>query len=319
MRKIFRVVAYVASALVLASCYTKNVDTINPNLSIKPSEEHLQERSSPFSPLSSGEYKEEWGKEYHIGRAFALELDFYRALTSYKRALILIPEGKKIRSMEIQYNMVLCYYLAGKHAEAINAFESTDLSAVDEAFPAYRDLLIILHDSYSHTGNIERTKQALELLEEVSAEDANVTALSHALRRGDIRGSLDLTRDSTTYSHIPRLLDDYSHKTLSSSRAKTLNAVMPGAGYWYVGQKRSAVTSFAINALFIAAAYHFFDRGHTAAGIVTTSFEMGWYFGGINGAALAAQEYNERLYESYARKPLTNDNLFPLLRLHYTF
>ena len=46
---------------------------------------------SAFPPLSSEERQQEWAKELLMGDAFAKECDFYRAITCYKRALILLP------------------------------------------------------------------------------------------------------------------------------------------------------------------------------------------------------------------------------------
>ena len=74
-----------------------------------------------------------------------------------------------------------------------------------------------------------------------------------------------------------------------------------------------------MNALFITAAYQFFHKGYTAAGIITTSFETGWYFGGIYGASCAAQEYNRYLYDEMGEKLMVQERLFPVLMLHYTF
>jgi hypothetical protein len=111
----------------------------------------------------------------------------------------------------------------------------------------------------------------------------------------------------------------YEQFTKSPSKARTLNAILPGAGYAYVGQKRSAVTSFLINALFTAAAYQFFSRGYTAAGAITASLEMGWYFGGINGAGIEANEYNARIFEGVGRKMLTDHTCFPVLMFETSF
>ena len=95
--------------------------------------------------------------------------------------------------------------------------------------------------------------------------------------------------------------------------------ILPGAGYLYVGQKQSAVTAFLLNGLFIAAAVHFFCKWEIAAGVITTSFEAGWYFGGIYGAGESAKLYNERVYEDLAYPALNRNGLFPVLMLQYGF
>ncbi len=98
-----------------------------------------------------------------------------------------------------------------------------------------------------------------------------------------------------------------------------LNALIPGAGYLYIGQKKSALTAFLLNGLFIAAAYQFFHHRHVAAGIITTGFEAGWYFGGIYGAGEEAKYYNERLFEKNAATVLNDYKLFPALMMQYAF
>jgi hypothetical protein len=115
------------------------------------------------------------------------------------------------------------------------------------------------------------------------------------------------------------LLISYNKEKKSISKAQTLNAILPGMGYLYVGQKQSALTATLLNGLFIAAATHFFLHGHNSAGIIFSSFEAGWYFGGIYGAGEAAKLYNERVYEGKALTTLNQNKLFPIFMLNYGF
>ena len=92
-----------------------------------------------------------------------------------------------------------------------------------------------------------------------------------------------------------------------------------GAGYFYLGQKQSGITALLLNGLFIGASVYFFEDGNIPAGIIFTSFEAGWYFGGIYGAGLEAKYYNERLYESMATPMMHRERLFPILMLNYAF
>ena len=115
------------------------------------------------------------------------------------------------------------------------------------------------------------------------------------------------------------MLDRYYLEKKSVAKAQTFNALLPGAGYLYLGQKKSALTAFLLNGLFIAAAYEFFHHRHVAAGIITTSFEAGWYFGGIYGAGEEAKYFNEKAYERNASRTLHEYNLFPVLMMLYAF
>lgn len=128
-----------------------------------------------------------------------------------------------------------------------------------------------------------------------------------------------LSQYAAAQDSLSELVDGYTQKKKSPNTAKLLNAVVPGAGYFYVGQKQTALTSLLINSLFIWGATHFFQKGNIPAAIITTSFELGWYVGGIQGAASAATLYNERLYESYAHNHMKNNRLYPTLMLSYGF
>lgn len=266
---------------------------------------------SPFPPLQAEEYCTDWGKEYRIALAFADDFDLYRAVTGFKRALYLMPCDNLARKLEIEYAIALAYFLGKKYTEVVYAVESTELLNTDNTFPAYSDLLLILYDSYCQLDRKEHAEFILKLIEGKDCDTAKRLTLLSVIRQADF--------DALCETGHEVLVNDYRRRTKSIGKAQLFNAILPGAGYWYVGLKDTAVTAFIINSLFIAASAHFFTSGHTAAGIVTLSFEGGWYFGGIYGVGLAAKYYNERLYTEYADSIAQREQLFPLMMLKYTF
>lgn len=277
--------------------------------------QRLQRLPSAFPPLSPQEVEEDWGKELIIGEAFAQESDFYRAITCYKRAAILLPEGEKYqqRRLQLDYDIVSSYYLGGKYAEALVVFESSPLSQVNPSFPSFNALLLMLYECYLATGQEEKGACVLEVIQKCSSDSATDLRLYRALKQGELEEVRELLTAHPQGEEMREEFVDYERVALSPNRARLFNAMLPGAGYYYVGQRRTALTSFLLNSLFTAAAYHFFHRGDIAAGVITTSLEMGWYLGGINGAGLAAQEFNTRLYEGVARNMLMRHEAFPLL------
>ena len=108
-------------------------------------------------------------------------------------------------------------------------------------------------------------------------EMAQKLALSKILLKGDIPA---LQAEAPTHPDIHNLLNQYEFERKSTTTAQLLNAFVPGAGYLYVGQTQSAITAFLLNGVFIWASCYFFQHGNTAAGIIFTSVETGWYFGG---------------------------------------
>lgn len=302
--------------LFCCSCQPSNY-TLEPVVCYSPPPCLIESLPSPFAPLSMVEHSQDWGKEYFIGKRFAKEMDLYRALTCFKRALFLIPHNHE-RRLEIEYEIFFAYYTANKYQEAVEAFERSRLLDVTKSFPLL-DLLIALYDSYIKVNLPERAGRVLILIETMEASTANNLILETAIIDADFPGIVNAAACSPSNESIAEFLSIYFSESKSISKAKILNAILPGAGYYYVGQKKSAVTSFLINALFIAAAYQLFDRGYIAGGIIVTSLEMGWYFGGINGAGLEAKQYNDVLYSRLARKTLEKERLFPILMIQKGF
>lgn len=305
--------------LLTASC-SRVPDRITPHVKCEVQEQYFEHLKSAFPPLSPAERESPWGREYVIARAFSSELDLYRAISTYKRAEILLPPGDKERRLEVQYDILLCYYLGKKYDQVIEAFEKSGLAHVDKTFPAYHDLLLILYESYREVCDAEKEGKILEMIEKSYPETAEKLKVSRAIREADLP-QIQCFADgfSNRPSYLDTLLTDYQAQKKSVGTAQALNALLPGAGYFYIGQKKSALTAFLLNGLFIAAAYEFFHHGHIAAGVITTGFEAGWYFGGIYGAGEEAKYYNERIYEKDAMRVLNEYRLFPILMLQHAF
>lgn len=304
--------------LLMSSCY-RVPDKLEPCINYKLQDQHFENLSSAFCPLSKDERASDWGREYVIAEHFANELDLYRAVSTFKRALILIPDSENCRKLEIQYDILLCYFLGQRYDEAIDAFEKSDLACVDKTFPAYHDLLLVLYECYREMDDPEKQQRITDLMEKSYPDTAEKIKLSRAIREGDLACVSSFAEGFQETSYLDDLLTHYESQKKSVATAQVLNALLPGAGYLYIGQRKSALTAFLLNGLFITAAVQFFRYNHVAAGIITTGFESGWYFGGIYGAGEEAKYYNERLYEQKASCVLNQHCLFPALMIKYEF
>lgn len=304
-------------ALLVGGC-TPKYEPPHPTLACPLMLSRFGALPSPFPPLTDSECTEDWSKEYRIGTAFAAEGDLYRAITAYKRALILLTTSPE-RKQQIEYDIVLAYYLGGKQKEALNFFENSSLTAVTTTFPAFDELTLLLYDLYRNTHAPCAAEQLLETIRSRNAERERTLRTYDALKKGEME-SLDLNE---TPLHLRKELaccaGSYALEKKSVTRARTLNALLPGAGYYYVGQKQTALTSFLLNTLFIAATYQCLHHNQIAAGALLGSLEFGWYFGGIHGAGLAAQEYNQRLYETKTLPLLCKEKVFPILMFQRGF
>jgi len=299
--------------IIFSSCY-RVPNKIEPKISYSIEEKYIENMASPFPLLTEEEKREDWGKEYMIASSFAKNLDLYRAISTYKRSLILLQNKDIERKKEIEYFIILSYFLGKKYKDVIDHFENSSLKNVDKSFPTFSDLLVILYESYKNE-NILDKKEAIEkvLSKEFPSIYKNLN-ISSAIFEADLE---ELSKKKN--EKLSDFLKRYNSKKKSVSQAQFLNAILPGAGYLYLGQKRSALTTILLNGSFIAASYEFFKRGYIAAGIITTSFEMGWYFGAIYGAGEEAKFYNERIYEEEANAFMKKEKLFPFFNLKYSF
>lgn len=304
-------------ALFFCSCHHKTED-LEPQINYTIQDKYLKQLPSPFKPLTNNEKQQDWGREYQIGIAFAKQLDLYLALTSFKRAEVLIPQEESSRLLEIQYDILLCYYLGQKYQDAAYTFENSQLPYVNETFPALHDLLIIMYDVYQKLDRIPEKENMMKIIKQYYPDAAKELEVSSAILKADIPQIESLAKNPDT-NYLEPLVDDYNLKKKSPNKAKLLNAVLPGAGYLYIKQPQSALTAFLLNGLFIVAAYECFEHKHVAAGIIVTSFEVGWYMGGIYGAGIEATFYNKRIYENLATPIMNDRKLFPIFMLRYSF
>lgn len=316
MKKIFiSSYSFAFLAFCLTSCSINSCLDFQPEICFFPGERLLHSLPSAFPPLDEEEMKTEWGKELYIGSRFIQELDYYRALSSFKRAQFLI-QSDHFRHTQIEFNIFQAYYLAGKYADALLAFDNSQLAQISLQFTSLDELLIMLYDCYIQTNQIDHAIRILCLMETRDSEKAERLKLNLMLKNADFPL---LEKEAESHQDLNCFLEGYYSFTKSPKKARLLNALLPGAGYYYVGQEKAAFTSFIINALFAAVAYKFFDEGYWAAGLITAGIEAGWYFGGINGAGIAANEFNERVYECQAKDFMIRQKLFPILMFQYAF
>lgn len=304
--------------LFLPSCYRVSRD-IEPQINYTVQDRYLRQLPSPFHPLTVLEKAQDWGKEYLIGMEFARSLDLYRAITAFRRAEILGGEAIADRKLEMDYAILLSYYLGRRYEDVAATFTNSGLSKVDQKFPAFHDLLVILYDTYGQLHEIEKACYILELIRTQYPSTYENLVLSSALVKADFPCLRQIAICPPPRPYLDDLLCAYDQKKKSIGTASFLNAVLPGAGYFYVGQRQTGVTALLVNGLFIATSVYFFQHGPIAAGIIFASFEMGWYFGGIYGGAKQAKYYNERLYENMATPMMNQNRLFPIFQLNYAF
>jgi hypothetical protein len=164
-----------------------------------------------------------------------------------------------------------CYYLRGDFGASRAILGLHDSIGLGNAIGDEYAFMSALNSARQHQWSEVRSRCAL-----VSPASARAAAV-HALA----------AIDSSTR---PRLKNAWL--------AGTLSAVIPGAGYWYVNKKGTAITALLVNGLFIWTGVEAIGKKNYGLGASVILLGNGWYFGNIYGAAAAAHRYNMTIVDS---------------------
>ena len=231
-------------------------------------------KSHCFKSLSESELQADWAKEYQLGVEFASKREYIDAIYSLKRAHLLCKEDQS-RAKEIEYGILLAYYLNNDYTSAINFFESHSLLYVDQSFSAYHDMMILLFHSYEMNKLHKKADIILDRIEQLSDDEAKEMKLTRAVMRKDFIAVAELSKSSEHKDMIQVLTASFLKNKKSKKVAKWLNIFVPGLGYYYLGQTKSAITSFVLNAFLIFGTTQLFLTQQYALGSLTAFLELG--------------------------------------------
>ena len=254
--------------------------------------------------------------QLRVADAFMEEKEYYRAITEYKRYLILFPDSA--RGDHAIFQTGIAYLDGGDSDGAVKT-----LQALQERYPVspYAEASVF-YTGVAHW-KAKRTREAcstfLNIMEKHPdspyAPQALIAASLVELDAGDIEASRDLLdrfvsdypdrRETANVHEAITIIDQYGELPQKSEvLAGILSAVIPGAGYAYAGDYGTAFMSFAVNGAFIAAAWTAFAQELYAVGALAGGVGAPFYIGNIYGSALAVkkanmavrQEMRERIY-----------------------
>ena len=280
-------------------------------------------RASFFIPLNELQRKSEI--EYQILNAYYLGKRYSDVIDSFENSSLASTD----RNFIALYDMLIILY--DSYLKCNNPERAQQiLYMADKSFPKLSKKLALSGAIASADfSNIRKLATDPQIQEEILALETKVSPLKKGmiLTSEDLQNfnpedekNLSILQDLSACSDAAlEISRNYAKAKKSPAVAATLNALIPGSGYLYLGQAQSAFTSLAFNSLFIAASTHFFLKGNYAAGAITSTFELGWYLGGIFGASEGAKFYNVRLYEKQAHYRMRDHKLYPVLMLKHGF
>lgn len=222
--------------------------------------------------------------ERRIGDALLSEGDAYRAITAYKRYLVLAPDAAD--QDLVRYRIALAYLVgeqddaAWRAAARIGGRPEVDLAA----------RLLVGRALYG----LERYDLALDVLGPLDAPYAHYVVGWTHLRRFELRPAADAfaamgTDEGRVLAAALRRPDALPYR---SPVLAGLLSLVPGLGHAYLGLWGVAASSLTWNGAFLWGMYETGRSGQWGLFALLSVLESLWYFGGIYGAVIGAERFN---------------------------
>lgn len=250
-----------------------------------------------------------------LGDAFSADGDYYRAVTEYKRLLILFPDSS--RADIAMFKMGMAYYQGEEYESANKTFASISSRYPKSKFAgraAYQQGLCLM--------KLGKPDKAAELFSAAAGTAPEKKGDERAAVFGVAMSSIDRNNLAAGRSAleqfvsnnpedpaVPRaiaaidLLDrnlNPPHK--SALLAGTMSAILPGSGQFYAGRYGDAFTSLLLNGLFIAGTVVAAQNENYALAGVTGLIGLPFYIGNIYGGANAATKWNMGIRKDFRGK-----------------
>lgn len=243
--------------------------------------------------------------QLRVADAFMQEKEYYRAITEYKRFLILFPDSGRSDYALLQAG--IAYFRGGDNDGAIK-----NLSALRDKYPQSPhvadasffeglsywkkkehakagDLFLALVDVYPDSSYAPRALAGAALIE----LDKDNPLETKSLLRRFVETYPDHPKTGAVREAIS-MLDGYADLPQKSEvLAGIMSALLPGAGYAYAGDYGTAVMSLLVNGAFIAGTWTAFAQELYAVGALAGGVGVPFYIGNIYGSALAVKKWNQ--------------------------
>lgn len=249
--------------------------------------------------------------------------DYYRAITEYRRFAWLAPEDPRaVKALETAGWLAL---EAEQYGEAESLFAAAARRAreqkrvaSDETPPEILFGRAAVWDAqgYDADAAAEYRGVAEQAEGELAAEATWRAAWSElearmklasteggARRVSDVLPDAltDLADDPARATSVREMVAEAQRDRFGYRRpliAMILNLVVPGSGFLYAGKPGPAVASFVLNAAFVGAIAWSIQQKNYPLAAAALGLEVGWYFGGAQGAASAVMDRNQRIFET---------------------
>lgn len=242
--------------------------------------------------------------QMRLGDAFMADAEYYRAITEYKKYLILFPDGRHNDTALFKTGMA--YFLGMEYASAAATFASVRSRFPDSAHNAESAYFQGVCNVKLNRLDKAATDFAAAAAVKTAPEVASQARLGLALVKFD-RGESAAARNElqqfitefpvdhrsgkvrTALSLLPQ---DGELPRKSPLAAGILSAIVPGSGHMYAGHYGDGATALLLNGLFITGTVVALQQENYAVAGVVGVIGLPFYIGNIYGAANAATKWN---------------------------
>lgn len=231
------------------------------------------------------------------------KLKFIKKLINegYKREALLeinrieIFEG--VLSKELFINKILILGALGDYEKGIYEFEKYD----DLSGPKDPEILLQIALLYK---KLENFKTALSYVNEgLNTKENSEYLVDKLLKQQGVLYAMDnewelakssflKMKDNKQSNRLIDLLESKNRIEYKSPKTAMLLSIVPGAGYYYVGFKQTAITSLLINSLLAYATTSNIQNDNIGMAVLTGIFGLSFYISNIQGAHKSAIKLN---------------------------
>ena len=240
-----------------------------------------------------------------LGDAFSAEEEYYRAITEYKKLLILFPDSPHTDTA--LFNIGMAYYRGEEYEPAARTFAS-----FRKRFPNSRHTAAVAYQQGLALIRLNLPDKAAEAFEAAKAVSAPASPEQRkaifgkvlaeydrgdaAIGRSDLKQFLETSpNDPGAKQATAAILELEHYKDLpfkSPLIAGMLSAVIPGSGHIYAEHYGDGFTALLLNGLFIGGTFVAVKQENYAIAGVAGIIGLPFYIGNIYGAANAATKWN---------------------------
>jgi TolA-binding protein/TM2 domain-containing membrane protein YozV len=239
-----------------------------------------------------------------IADAFMEEGEYYRAVTEYKKFLILFPDSGK--ADYASFEIAMAYFKGEEYGAAARSF-----LAMREKYPESGYAIQAGYLEGSSQWKLKNYDQARVVLESLVEQHPESEYAPRSLVVICL-AALDENKPEVSRRALARFLDRFpGHPGEENVReaaalidryqelpekspelAGFLSAILPGSGYFYAEHYGDGITAFLINGLFIAGTVAAINQENYAVAGIVGGIGVPFYLGNIYGSANAAKKWN---------------------------